>query len=522
MYAVALFFLSTWLVKRNLKDGAGSSKGNTVLSNLLYLLFIVAIGVSGTFIPVNLISCGGNSIPWEYNNPGGSNQAYSTDFSLLPSDVSTWYNQGVFASDSFAYLPTAQVTYFEGRSDSDTTVMWELGPNSTNGPTLVEGCEYPDATTAVISSDSTQEVVCFLCTVPEGWNNLLVCIDGSSSAKRTLSLTDMYADPTLLVSSDGRLYLKALDSGNKNTMGTAVYSVDPFGSLSDSLVNHSTVVASSQKGQAYTPPSKNGSTDTSDTCDEVAKRRQMSWALLGLAVLPSLAATIALFWKRKIPSMVIALYICLYALLITLIFGINPQFDKLGEFVRWYAFVSSLLWLLISTVLHLTNRVHFNTLSWSLNFSATIFFVSSFFVFIARGDNYDSVLAWVGITFFSFLPLLTISLVTSRSWLLVLGAIGILFDVWRLTGAITESVSQGAKLPIQFVVLAVCGVGLGFLGRFINKREDAIQARLGGCAQSCLGRWRVKEDADDDTMNKPSVQSNADDAHEAEMAVTIA
>jgi hypothetical protein len=132
------------------------------------------------------------------------------------------------------------------------------------------------------------------------------------------------------------------------------------------------------------------------------------------------------------------------------------------------------------------------------------------------------VLAWVGITFFSFLPLLTISLVTSRSWLLVLGAIGILFDVWRLTGAITESVSQGAKLPIQFVVLAVCGVGLGFLGRFINKREDAIQARLGGCAQSCLGRWRVKEDADDDTRNKPSVQSNADDAHEAEMAVTIA
>jgi hypothetical protein len=158
-------------------------------------------------------------------------------------------------------------------------------------------------------------------------------------------------------------------------------------------------------------------------------------AVLGLAVLPASIASVALYSRRKVPSMPIALYAVMSSFVITLTFVINPAFDKVYILLRWWFFLSSMAWLLMSSGAHLTNRLKASTLSWSINWSALVYFSSVFVLFqIPFGnDRYDNPGSWIGITLVGFLPLVFLSVATESLLLLVLGAIGLLVDVWNIT-----------------------------------------------------------------------------------------
>jgi hypothetical protein len=516
VYAAVLFFVSGWLVNRNRQDKPDSNQGNSVLTSLLYLLFVGAVCVTGLLVSMNIwvsiLSCGEI-----YDNDNVEQSTYVTDTSTFRADVVTWYNAGGPQNTNprpatFGYMPLSDVTIFQGQNGENSENNWSTGlwqmSSSRQAPSQISSAvKNPVAFTLIATNSSDTEAVCFTCEVERG--SVVGCTDGATLTTSTTEQSFSRQPYDLYYSSiDGLLWFRATPS-NDYDYNYGYWSDNIVYSLGPSDVA-ATVVMRSVKKESNEPDSKlmdnnNGSCDV----------RIGNLALLGFVVLPALISSVALYWRRKVPSMPIALYAGLSGFVITLTFVINPAFDRVDILLRWWFFLSSMVWLLMSTGAHLTNRLKASTLSWGINWSSLVYFISVFALFIIPFDRYDNPGSWIGITLVGFLPLMFLSVATGRLLLLVLGAIGLLVDVWRITDVIVQRVDDGMRVPIQFIILALSGLALGMLGYFLSKRQAGLQRRVDVFATNLLGRWRV-EDEDDNDEDTPAQRDSLDLAEEGE------
>jgi hypothetical protein len=72
---------------------------------------------------------------------------------------------------------------------------------------------------------------------------------------------------------------------------------------------------------------------------------------------------------------------------------------------------------------------------------------------------------------------------------MVLGAIGILFDVLHLVSLLTENLSDSVRSPVSFVILAVSGFGLASFGILLNKKQDELALIVQTWSNKNLSSW---------------------------------
>eukprot|EP00593_Proboscia_inermis_P014581 CAMPEP_0171326150 /NCGR_PEP_ID=MMETSP0816-20121228/117262_1 /TAXON_ID=420281 /ORGANISM="Proboscia inermis, Strain CCAP1064/1" /LENGTH=111 /DNA_ID=CAMNT_0011825521 /DNA_START=404 /DNA_END=735 /DNA_ORIENTATION=- len=83
--------------------------------------------------------------------------------------------------------------------------------------------------------------------------------------------------------------------------------------------------------------------------------------------------------------------------------------------------------------------------------------------------------------------------------MLLLGAAGLLLDVWRIVDLIGASfVCDEYVVFVRFIFLALAGVGVGvcFLGIWLQRNSQPIKTWVDRWARRVLGSWRVPTDDD--------------------------
>merc|ERR1711933_615112 len=100
-----------------------------------------------------------------------------------------------------------------------------------------------------------------------------------------------------------------------------------------------------------------------------------------------------------------------------------------------------------------------------------------------------------------YIPLFLFGIITGQILLMFFASVVILVDVFRLTNFITEIAGFGESLPVQFVVLGISGLALGFLGYLISKKQSQYQNAFSAWAESKLGNWVISSDEEDDGNN---------------------
>lgn len=263
---------------------------------------------------------------------------------------------------------------------------------------------------------------------------------------------------------------------------TLVYSVNPKKGLSE-LELHDGIYYSgnySNTGGGF------------DQCN----KQSLFLGLLLLSFIPVLGAAALLHNKHNVPSMPIAEYVAVTLILVALVFIIKPTSSstEIYDTLRWWLPLSSLLWLLVNTFGYLTHRIDSPTLSWSSNFSGIVFFIGMILlVQVPFGPGVDDWWRWVIVTIAAFLPLIALSVILGAILLMVLGAIGILFDIWHLVTLLTDSLSDSVRTPVSFLILALSGFGLAAFGTLLNRKQDEFTYAVQTWSNSHLSRWMKKQ-----------------------------
>ena len=130
-------------------------------------------------------------------------------------------------------------------------------------------------------------------------------------------------------------------------------------------------------------------------------------------------------------------------------------------------------------------------MSWGLNFAGAAYSTGMLWLCQIFGSHYETWYMWVVLTLTCFVPVLLAGIITGRLLLLVLGAVGIMIDIYRIAAVIGDGVDEGVRTPVIFVILAVSGLGLAVLGIFVNRQQDAMQAAVDKRTDSYLSRWKV-------------------------------
>lgn len=473
IYTSLLLVASFFLKRRN-------GEKDIILTSLLFLLSVIAIAVAGSFLPINLIKCveyiEDSKI---YTYPKGGE--WVTDTSSLPSNVQEWWNGDAlhkFPTDSFAYLPSSEITFFRGSQANydNGDNLWKVSSGS--APTIVSGVQYPHDF-IVLNDDTT---LCFLSN-----SATIACTTDGDDVK--LITPENIPFPRDLYYSDNLIWFRA-DSDPYHS--TVLYSVSPSNTAELTLYSR-------RNGQ--------GDGEGGETCDENHTNRILFISLLFVSAIPSLILAFVLGYRYKIPSMPFGGYLSLTWAVMCLVFIIDPGFEDIFNFFRWWFVFTSAPWLILLTLAHLTNRMTQAGLTWGINFAGLVYMVG--IVILVEVFWEDDFWRWVVFTVLGVFPLIFMSIVTGRILLMVLGSIGLMIDVWRFTAYITDTAGadSNAKAPIQFIVLGFSGLALGFAGYILSKYQSRLQGMVTNWSETNLARWRLSNSENEGDGTEVEVNS---------------
>lgn len=500
LYTVCLLVFGFWLRRRhrNITDQQTEEEihpnesqthgGNTLLTSLLLLLAVIALGVSGSYLPINLSECAPNK---EYNGP---DDCVLQENSNVPKSVESWwenkYWDHIWDKPSFAYLPGSETTIFQG-SQRNENGLWKISAGS-GAPEPFPNVSYVRSFVVI----GNKSAVCFLAdiaTAPgiDTFKETLACTDGETIDTIENKELDYVND---LIYSDELIWVK----GGNNDCYNDLYSIDPA-NLTD-LTHH-------------TQPLDNESSEESVYKCSETNLRLMFVGLLFLSALPAVVTSFLLGFLVKVPSMALSGYASLTWMVFCLVFTIQPTFEDIYDFFRWWLPFTSGPWLILLTLGSMTKRLSKNVLVWGINFSALVYIVSMFMLLqvFSEGDFWR----WAVLTVLAIIPLIVISLATNKPFLMVLAALGLMVEAGRLAFYIADVADIAAGLIVS-VVLALSGIALGFLGFLLSKQYSKIQTKVDVWTDKYLGRWKLlphnEQGSDGNEASDEGSATSVDDA----------
>lgn len=514
VYVIALLVAGIALQRR---DGWK----NTVLTSLVFLVALISMAVAGLYLPLNVFPCSVNNV-YDDDDYYRSNE-WVTNLDNLPTEVQEWWGEKGYDSNTstFAHFESTGVTLFEGvqagsRYDKK---LWRTTQERIE-PEPVPDLQYPEYFVEAGSS-----TVCFAVkfddfdTSDERFGNH----DYQKVACTTDGLNFIETEQAFLSGvmnlffANERVWFIAPPPYDPTDpmrsyyyWGDLMYSVNPS-NLTD-VVLHSNLEQDSNSNN-------NRNTDemdeANDSCTDKRSTRILFLSWLFLSALPALIAAIAIdvVHKFTVPTMPIGYYLGFTWLVVCFGFSVDPgNFeDRIYDFFRWWLVFTTGPWLVYHTLQHLTNRSTLSRRSWSMNF-ASLVYAASMFLLLEIFEYKDYIWQWVVLTLAVVPPLFLVNIITGNIVVLVVVALVIMADVWRLTNYIAWDVLDSNNiLPIQFVVLGLSGLLLGFLGYLLSRKQKSIETMISNWASSKLGKWVVTEG--NEKMAAISVVGNEEEQH---------
>jgi len=473
------------------------NKRSSFLTSLLFLLAVLAMAMAGV-LPIYLFPCVDTDPSYPYYDDAIKNDfVLVTETENLPSEIQTWWeNVTVFgwdpqyptySSDNVLYFNTTGVGLY---TDTDGGVH----RMETNGTELWNEIGRPKK---IVPIDDGA-LACFVFETNENrymdtpWPrpmDKVACTDGVSINPTEESFDRVH---DLLYSNELLWFRCLLHSEEIGYGDNVLYSMDPF-SPQETLTLHS------ELAESFDP-------FATRECSNAWTLQSISWFLL--SSIPALLLSIALDLAYQVPSMPIGQYASFTWLVV---YGFAWMWNgvdmyDLGDFMymafQWWSVWTAGPWVLVLTFLDVTNRITKSRLVWSIHFAALMYTIGVYCLFDVF-YYYDSlyVWGWIWLTVAIVPGLIFISMMTGRIFLMILAAVVILIDVWRLVEYIVYDVGNWQNsLPAQVVVLVLTSLLLGFLIYVVWKRQPLMETVVSNWAESKLGGcWRP-----------PSVPSGAD------------
>mmetsp|Transcript_24661 Transcript_24661/g.24976 ORF Transcript_24661/g.24976 Transcript_24661/m.24976 type:complete len:584 (-) Transcript_24661:1381-3132(-) len=498
-YAAFLLVFGFWLRRRHtnmvnqqtmeegvIPDESRMFGSNSLLTNIVFLLAVVAIGVFGTYLPLFVISpCA--TAEYSYSSPNRNCDLDPT--SNVPTSVESWWNYEsdiLMDQSSFAYLPDSDTTIFQGSNQENKIGLWKVS-GSGRAPENFPNVSYPHNFFVI----GNQSAVCFLAQVETASTNVetLACTDGES-----LDFFENNENYYLRrqIYSDGLIWLRS----NSDVCYDELYSIDPA-NLTD-LSPH------------MQPPINESSEESGNECSD-ADFRVLFVGLLFLSALPTVVTSFVLGFRVKVPSMALSGYVSLTYMVFCLVLVVQLSFDDVYDFFRWWLVFTSGPWLLLLTLGDLTKRMTKYALAWGINFSALVYIVAMFF--LLQVFSKEHFWRWAVLTVLGIIPLIFVSLATNQPFLMVLAALGLLVEIGRLAFYIADASDMGAGLIVS-IVLALSGLLLGCLGFLLSKHYSKIQSTVDVLTDRYLGRWKLSSDNEQSSGGKTSDKSSVEPVDE--------
>lgn len=479
------------------------TSGLHIIVYLLYALGVIGIGVTTFIIPFNVFNC--NDFSTDYYYYDDDNLRTELDLESLPQDV-----QDFVQSDDYPDYPTfvqnSDDMLFSGQTGNDNMpYLYKINSTSFEPEKTDPPLVYP-RNFLLVNSNMTS--FCFVADYGESYtygDSKLFC-SSHSQDKTIIFITNEdskigYGGAQSYAGQDGLVWVKTYsyehdDEDNYDGQRRALLSIDK-----DSPDRHLTSVIrtapylfsiepTTMKETLHTtfteeaPPSNNNP-DPNNGCNG-ASSQNFSFALgnLFISAIPVTVASIILFRKKSIPSLPITTYMGLSDIVISIYIASSPA----NEFVfyKWWFSMTSALWIVAMLVFYFKDaenekRFGFDkpTIIWSVNFASLIYFIFIIIltgIFNFSGSN-NNVGNWILINVVAFLPLIFIGTLLDQSIVVLLGAIGLYMDAFKIANDVIDASNIGGSLA-YFLVFAISSVFIGYLGWVLNKHQALLVNRF--------------------------------------------
>jgi len=436
---------------------------------IVYLLFVFAIGTVGVFLAINLFGCGSDG-----SFSGGSGSWIEKE--NIPQDVKDYIKDYTYSHDStsFTYFPSSGVTWFESRvSDGENNIpsgQYLMSVSGGKSPELPPVVKNPGPFTKYLNST---------CVYGQDYvmnSQVAYCSsDGSSvelafnATKDITGISYMFVSPSL----EDKLWIVAYSN---DSSGNIIYSVN-----------------TNMVTEIHSVKESSDSDDDDDSCEDFEQQsRKISLMTLFLSCIPVMITSSVLYQRKNfIPSMVLSFYVGLTGVVATSYLSLYPDFpNDLYDVIRWWLAVSGFALLCLMSYLSLTQKITSAVMSWGIFTSGVCYFAGTMMVveIISNFNDGGDWWRWIVINVITFIPLIVVGISLGQMFLLALGAIGLMMDVFRFSLQLRIWMGDSVFFPIiQFVILAVFGVFILAMGIFVRKGTGKIQKNVYKWAELNLG-----------------------------------
>ena len=515
LYTASLFTLGCCL---RAKFPANATVGIAV--NLVLLLATFGIGVSGLFLPINLLGC-----DWQrFSPPSADTWSTPTDglsetvkqFALenspsggTASMVTLWQDErgGTYFAAFNGSAPvhptcgpscSAQGVWFSPRGSQEAAASCSTESESCSwrhfAPQLLSTTLlYPRALVVVQRFLQHERRACMVVDDYSASGTSKVAVACASGADLVLIDAPEAGDRGFgwvqdLLVDDVHVWFKSQppDGSSFYPPGGVLWRADPV-TLTATLVSRRV-----GDEEAAPPPPRAPGYEPAPACDEAAGVRAQALGALFLATLPMLTVAIILWVKKPgVPSMPFATFAGASALVVNLYTIIEPSGKSLGDVLRWWFTSFSIVWLALMLALHAAQRLPSDAFSWAVNVGAVGFFGAMHAQLKVPVE--DVWWQWLLYNLLCVIPLLAYAIASSRAMPLVLGAAGLFLDAFRLSSLLADLTSDTtAQVLIRFLVLGVTGVLVVVAGLAYHRFSKQVEAWADGVLAKVFGGFRPK------------------------------
>lgn len=467
------------------------------LANLFYGLFVLALGVSGFFLPNNLFPCGGGGGRPPYR-PAGH---WATNITDLPENVQSWAmsSEPSFLPATFVFIPGEKVTLFTGTDGSGNNMnsLW-AAPASVYPFNGGEPINFPNITYPSQFIVTGTGRACFFAykTIPPPSkkhyppqprkiyeSNVIGCCDGKTLTTTDPSINELHGPYDFFVDNSTKvLWFKDYPPsvGSQAGDGKLIYSLRDYESME--VVLHSTYrkgsktstyesTIGSDSSKPYIPPEeeRSGVVGGGDDVECITKKSILA---LFVSALPVSIASILLWIKRHAPSMAITSYVGISATASFVFVAVQGNTYDMDDFYKWWLSLTGAIFvMMLVDLLSCKRKIAQSPLVWGINFGSLVFFVG---MVMLTGIFYsDGAWRWIVFNALALVPLGVLGLATNQPFLLVLCAVGWLMDSVKFANWISDALSND-EAPIQFIVLAISGLLIAGAGWILSKHQEEV------------------------------------------------
>jgi len=501
------------------------ASGMATIQSLLYGLGVIALGVTGFFLPINLMGCNGSDdTGTEYS------QWKVDDISSFPSSIQEWARddyQEVQQRPSYCYLNQTGTTLFAGHGQRDqTSPSWnilysvETTTTTTTNPSTdgnsfwgAAPVPYDTVTEPELFTTLNNEAACFTnlawsngrpavgCYYPNNNhnnNNDPIQWPQYPTKMAHMRVNDVYTMVAAARSPrhEELLYWKQLPRGRRER-GTIV--------LSMSVKTMNVVLHSHRE----TPHHNDDHGDSS--CDPRRDARQKAIGSLFLTALPMLLTSLYV-WKAKqqVSSMGVLVYGSLTLAFTCIYAAVDPDMYRAETVFQWWLIGSGSIVLLLSvrTLLlygGLANNNNNNSTTprrhstlpptppsqrwivpgpfhWCASASALALLLGLIVALdlLCTTTTCGNVPShWFVFSIAGVIPVALLGTAVNNLFLMLLAAAGFFADAVRFAAFLSDNAAPNdLQVPIVFVVLSISGVLLGWLGMLLSRQRRRIQSRI--------------------------------------------